>query len=114
MTEGPVCPGNCAAKVAVLEDQMVAMKEHYKEIDKKLDQILEQTTRHNGRLTRVEGDLKRNFEKDESRDEHIHNIDIILENYKQDRWFAGKVIGAVIILLPILFSVFKSVVNYIK
>jgi chromosome segregation ATPase len=82
----PECPGECNAKVAVLEAQMSEVQNQYHEISEKLDKILEQTTRHNGRLTRVESDLGRNFTKDEARDEKLGR----LEKYV----FVGVVVAA--------------------
>ena len=92
MSETPVCPGQCSSRVAVLESQMAVVSSAMSDINDKLDKILEQTTRHNGRLTRLEDDVRRNFDHDEKRDAEINGIKLKLA------WAMGAcgVIGAVI------------------
>jgi hypothetical protein len=61
----PVCPGVCTSKVAVLEHQIKTTDHRLDRIDEKLDRILEQTTKTNGSVGRLQTDMKDNFDSDD-------------------------------------------------
>jgi len=61
--------------VAVLESQMLDVRDTLHQINGKLDAVLIQTTRTNGRVDRLERDVLENFDADGERDKLIKELE---------------------------------------
>ena len=99
MSDKPTCPGDCTAKVAVHESRISDLDRRLIDIDKKLDKILDPTTKTNGSVQTLKSDMLRNFAGDEKLKEEV--IELKLQHARAYAYVAGVsgavgVIGAII------------------